>query len=223
MAVDFPDILVDKGQYFGESKPLPLRLWLGGQFYIPDVGMVVGRPIPLKVVKNKDNKWSFKDNHTLYKMAVGAKLIQPGEVFVPQRIDELLGKPLQFEAQVFFKESKGKQYYTEYVAYKTGLGRGQAAPDISSNLITVEFNKQNSEEAIGEIRSHIVNTMKRAGNFEGSVIQKQLAEKGRLGKKVDGEVEKPETPTPTTKPSAKSKPAPKPSQNVNEFEDSIPF
>ena len=34
IAIDFPDIIVDKGQFFGESNPKPLRLWMGNQFFL---------------------------------------------------------------------------------------------------------------------------------------------------------------------------------------------
>tara|TARA_Y100000114_G_C11764120_1_gene332334 strand:+ start:29349 stop:30353 length:1005 start_codon:yes stop_codon:yes gene_type:complete len=173
VAVDFPEIIVDKGSFFGESKPLPLRLWLGGQFYIENVGMVVGRPTPLKVNK-KLGDWSLDQKNLFHKMAVAAKIIKPNEVFVPQRIDELLGKAFQFEAQVFFKESKGKKYYTEYVKFVSGLGRGQTAPEHITTPMLIQFNKENPEDAVKELRAHVVNTIKKASNYEGSVIQKQI-------------------------------------------------
>lgn len=175
VAVDFPEIIIDKGSFFGDSKPLPLRLWLGGQFYIPEVGMVVGRPTPLKVNK-KLGDWSLDQKHLFYKMAVADKLIKPGEVLKPQRISELLGKAFQFEAQVFFKESKGKKYYTEYIKFVSGLGRGQSAPELLTEPMMIQFNKQNDEAAVKELRAHVVNTLKRASNYEGSVIQKQIEE-----------------------------------------------
>ena len=173
VAVDFSDILVDKGQFFGESKPLPLRLWLGGQFYIETTGMVIGRPTPLKVNK-KLGDWSLDQKNLFYKMAVAAKQIKPGEVYKPQRISELLGKAFQFEAQVFFKESKGKKYYTEYVKFVSGLGRGQAEPELLTKPLMIQFNKENEADAVKDLRAHVVNTIKRASNYEGSVIKGQI-------------------------------------------------
>lgn len=175
VAVDFPDIIVDKGTFFGESKPLPLRLYLGGQFYMENSGMVVQRPTPLKVNK-KLGDWSLDQKHLFYKMAVAQKLIKPGEVFKPQRINELLGKAFQFEAQVFFKESKGKEYYTEYVKYVGALGRGQKPSVLENEPIMIQFNKENDPAAVKELRAHVVNTMKRASNYEGSVIKGQIEE-----------------------------------------------
>lgn len=178
ISVDFPDIMLNKGQFFGDdnAEEKPLRLWLGGSFYIPEVGMVVGRPTPLKVTKNTKDQWSFNKKHLFYQMASAAKLIDPSkdEAFLPKDIDKLVGKAFCFEAQVFFKESKGKEYYTEYIKFVSGLGRGQKAPDceVAKNLI--QFNQENDPEALKELRNHVKNTIKRASNYEGSKIQKQL-------------------------------------------------
>lgn len=200
LAIDFPDILLDKGKFFGDdsAEAKPLRLWLGGQFYLKDVGMVVGRPIPLKVSNiapegSSKPIWSFKPNHTLYKMAVGAKLVEAGKPFLPKDIDSLIGVALQFEAQVFFKENKGKQYYNEYVAFKTGLGRGQVAPTPVTPAFMIQMNKPNVKEAVAELRSHVINTVKRASNYPGSVLEKELNEL-RPPKQEDVLQEQAETP-----------------------------
>lgn len=213
LAVDFPDILIDKGQFFGESKPLPLRLWMGGQFYIPNVGMVIGKPLPLKWVNldktRATKKFSLAQTNTLYKMAVGAKIINPGDVFEPSRIDELLGKALQFDAQVFFKESKGKEYYTEYVKFASGLGRGQKVPELPFEPMVIQFNEVNADEAVKDLRAHVVNTIKRAKDYEGSKIKEQI-ERVR-GKPADG----------ATQPEQKSQPAPQAQHDA--FDEDIPF
>lgn len=224
VAVDFSDIVIDKGFFFGDSKPLPLRLWLGGQFYIPDAGMVIGRPTPLKVNK-KLGDWSLDQKNLFYKMAVAAKIIKPGEIFKPQRISELLGKAFQFNAQVFFKEGKGKQYYTEYVQFVSGLGRGQSEPEMTTTPMMIQFNKENEADAIKELRAHVVNTMKKASNYEGSVIQKQIEsirgvkpseKKEPVETKVVGHGEHIEV-----VPVKKDKPVPQ--ADFDSFDENIPF
>lgn len=179
ISIDFPDIIIDKGQFFGESNPKPLRLWMGNQFYLPSAGkMIVGRPTSLKVTNldktRKTKKWSFAQNHIFYKMAVAAKLIKTGECFLPNDIDKLLGESFQFAAQVYFKESKGKSYYTEYVNFVGALGRGQSVPELITEPFLIEFNGKNKSEHLKEIRSHVLNTMQMAKNWEGSPIQSQL-------------------------------------------------
>lgn len=177
LAIDFPQIPIDKGQFFGESKPLPLRLWLGDQFYNQATQkMVVARPTYLKINK-KMGFWSFDQKHLLYKMAVAAKIIKPGEAFLPQDIDKLLGQAFQFEAQVFFKKGKdGKSYYNEYVKFVSGLGRGQSAPESSVKPLLIGFMDDNDPQAIKEVRAHVLNTCRLASNWSGSKLEKQVGE-----------------------------------------------
>lgn len=229
LAIDFPDIMLNKGQFFGDenAEEKPLRLWLGGQFYLQDVGMVVGRPIPLKVsniAQTGPTKpvWSLKPNHTLYKMAVGAKLVEAGKPFLPQDVDKLLGVSLQFEAQVFFKESKGKKYYTEYVAFKTGLGRGQVASEPITSPFLIQMNKPNDKEAVSELRSHIINTIKRANNYAGSVLEKELNEVRPPKQEVGTPEEKEDKPKAGIKKPSKKESAQLPPAGVD-FDDDIPF
>ena len=223
VSVDFPDIIVDKGQFFGNSKPLPLRLWMGGQFFIQGAGMVVGRPTMLKINKSA-GFWSFDKKHLFHKMAVAAKLIKADEAFLPQNIDDLLGKAFQFQVQVFFKESKGKEYYTEYINFQGGLGRGQVAPEPLTEPFIIQFTEPNSVENLKEIRNHVMNTLKRAGDFEGSAIQAQLAAlEGSKPAKQEQEAPKEATPT-APKPAAKAgKPAAKKAPNFDDMDSDIPF
>jgi hypothetical protein len=229
VAVDFPDIILDKGQFFGESNPQPMRLWMGGQFYMgKDIGMQIAKPTPLRVTK-KDGHWSFAQNHQFYKMAVDSKLIKPGEAFLPKDIDKLLGKSFQFQAQVFFKETKGKSYFTEWIKYQGPLGRGQKECEIIREPILIQFNQDNKPEDLKELRYHIINTMKNSPSFPGSKIESQLEalyeQKPQEGTQEAPEAPKKEEPVPTpSKPAAKpGKPAPKPVTNFDDLDDDIPF
>lgn len=213
LAIDFPQISVDKGQFYGDSKPLPLRLWLGDQFYNQATQkMVVARPTYLKINK-KLGFWSFDQKHLLYKMAVAAKLIKPGEAFLPQDIDKLLGQAFQFEAQVFFKKGKdGKSYYNEYVKFVSGLGRGQSAPESSVKPLLIGFMDDNDPQAIKEVRAHVLNTCRLASNWSGSKLEKQVGE-------VRGQQSSASQPKEQPKPSGNAQQAPE-----DDFDDSdVPF
>ena len=172
-AVDFPDIIVDKGEFFGQSNPQPLRLFIGGQFWDGEK-MRVQNMIALKVKKDGNidggKTWTTNPKSSLYKMALGAKIIETGKAFNPSRIDELLGKSLQFEIQVFIN---GKAYYTEKLKYVGGLGRGQQPLSLDKTCI-IEFNGDNDVEDLKQLRTHVVNTIKNATNYQGSKIQQQL-------------------------------------------------
>ena len=237
IAVDFPDITLDKEQFFGESKPLPLRIWMGGQFYIPTKGMMIARTTPLRVNK-KMGAWSMDALSLPYKMAVAAKIVAPGEVFLPQQIDSLLGKSMQFVVQVYMKEGKGgKEYYTEFIKYAAPLARGQKEFDMSEYTpFLIQFNSKNDEKALQELRFHIINTLKQATNFEGSMIQKQLLEIGKIkpeegrgqqgGSEGDDEDFVPEVkgePSVPPKPAAKKAPAKVVEPVDDPDDDDIPF
>ena len=218
LAIDFPDIMLNLGQFFGEegSEEKPLRMYLGGQFYLQGKGMVVGCPLYLKYSNLSDDRkkpiWSFNKKHTLYKMAVGAKLVENGSPFLPDDIDKLLGVSLQFGVQIFFKENKGKKYFTENIKFASGLGRGQTPFDPITEPFLIQFDDDNKH--LGEVRSHVLNTIRQASNFEGSKIQKQL-EALHPANKAESEVEE--------KPKAAPKPAGKRvaevSQKVEDPED----
>ena len=176
IAVDFPEIVIDKGQFYGNSNPKPLRLWMGGQFYTPNKGMVIGRTTPLRVTNldktRATKKWSFAQNHLFYKMAVDAKLIKNGEAFLPQDIDQLLGQSFQFQVQVYFKEAKGgKSYYTEWIKYQGALARKDEPWVPEDKPFLIEFDGNLTKEVMQNLRSHVINTIKSANNYEGSKIQ----------------------------------------------------
>ena len=218
-AVDFPSIMLDKGKFFGEEEGKnvkPLRLWIGGQYWNKyQEKMLVQNVIPLKVKNIADDgqpkKWSMATNSSLYKMAVAAKIINQGDAFLPQDADKLLGKTLQFKTQVFFNRGKdGKDYYTEKLAFATGLTRDQAEKLVDSTYL-IQFNQENDPQALKELRKHVVNTIENATNYvnqetgEPSAIKRQL-EALRSGSQ-GGETPKQETPkqpkpkvTPTTVP-----------------------
>lgn len=178
VAIDFPEILLDKGQFFGDKsgETKPLRMWLGGNFYNSALGgQVVARPTPMRIGKNPKGKWTFANLHLFFKMAVAAKIIQPDGEFLPQDIDKLVGHAFQFEAQIFMKKGKDdKEYLTEKVSFKSGLGRGQTAPELPTETFIIQFNEKNDEQALREVRAHVINTIKAAKNYENSAIQKQL-------------------------------------------------
>lgn len=237
LAIDFPDIIVDMALAYGEeSNPLPLRLYTGGQFYIPTQGMIVARPTPLRVVNldksRKTKKWSMAQNNMLHKMAVAAKLIKPDEVFLPQRIDELLGKAFQFDAQVYMKQVGQKEYFTEYLKFSAALGRGQNVADLETTPKLVEFDEENSDASIKELRQHVVNSIKQAENFKGSAIQKQIEKlrPAKAAKQDDAtdeadEAEEQEEAKPTPKVAGRkpTKPAAKTETVKESFDADVPW
>lgn len=218
LAVDFPDIQLDYGQFFGDSsgKTKPLRMWLGGTFYQEGTGMIVARPTYLKVNK-KLGDWSFDQKSFPYQAAVAAKIIEPGKTFTPQRIAELLGCTLNFTVQVFNKESKGKKYFTEYITFASGLSRGQSPVKYEGKLHVTGFNKENDPDSLKELRNHVKNSMAQASNYKGSKIESQIEHLSNSANRVDEQDEDVEV---TVKPKLAAKQAKK---VVEVSDDDSPF
>lgn len=180
--VDFPDVMLDKGQFFGEkSEPKPLRLYFGGQYYHQGLKkMIVQNLLPLKLSNiAKDPRtskvWSLNPKSQLHKMAVASKIINTGEAFMPDQIDELLGKTLQFKVQIGFNEKDGKKYYFEKMSFLGAIQR-KDKPFENVDTFLIQMDDENDPEALKQIRKHLLNTMEMATNFEGSKLQKQLLE-----------------------------------------------
>ena len=181
-AVDFMDIMLDKSQFFGEkSEPKPLRLYFGGSFYnTHSKKMIVKNLLPLKITNiAKDPKtqklWSLSPKSQLHKMAVAAKLINTGDAFLPDNIDELLGKTLQFKVQIGFNEKGDKKYYFEKMSFIGALQR-KDKPFENVDVFLIQMDDENDPEALKNLRKHIINTQMMATNWSGSALEKQLLE-----------------------------------------------
>lgn len=222
IAVDFPDIMLDKGKFFGatESEPKPLRLWLGGQYWNKTLKkMLIQNVIPLKEIKDDKRGWTLNPKSTVYKMAVDAGIISDTEPFKSENVDALLGKSLQFKVQIFMNPDKNdpnKAYYTEKITYAAGLGRGQAPRTLAETFL-IQFNQPNEPRALKELRGVVVNTIEQATNFEGSSMQKQLQEarSGGNAKPTAGATGT----QPTATPVANNAPPAQPAQ----LDDQLPF
>ena len=186
--VDFPDIMLNKGQFFGDNsgKESPLRLWVGGSFYQKHLGkMTVQNVIPLKIIKDDKLGWTLNPASTLHKLAVGTRVVSTDQAFEAKEIDKLLGKTAQFQIQVFNQPSTkdNRQFYTEKIKF-VGAIQKKDKPFEDVETFLIQFNHPNDETALKQVRKHVINTITQATNFEGSAIQKQLIEL----KIIDGSV-----------------------------------
>lgn len=222
LTVDFPSIMLNQGQFFGDedAQEHPLRMMLNGEFYMKEVGKIVGKPYNIKEVKQTDGTWGFKNNTQLYKLAAATDCLNDQGHFKPNMIGKLLGKAALFEVQVFLKENDGKHYLTEKVKLS-----GQV-PDVMVPMIPelapeyiygVNFKGVQDPKILKQLRQSVTNTMKLAQNFEGSDIQKALEAIGNG--KVDTPV-KPESEKPKASPKVKKE---EPAPDYDSFDENIPF
>lgn len=225
-AVDFMDVILDKSPFFGgESDPKPLRLLLGGEFVLTGGTKIVAKPQPIVIRKNDKtgNQWSFMPNSTIYKLAVGTKLINSGEPFTGDKIDQLLGKSAQFKVRVFLNKDG---YLNERCAFAAGLARGMNPPQFDQSLLhIVQFDVDNKDEDLKQLRVSVRNTMARASDYAGSKLEAQLSKLFPSNKQPTTTTE-PKSPPANTNVPAEKKESPKAVQapvSANEMDDGDPF
>jgi hypothetical protein len=178
ITVDFPQVLVDKGQFFGNSAELPLRMLLNGEFQLSDGVKIVGRPYSIVETKYDDGTWAFAKNNGLHKLADAADLLDTKGYFTKNRIGELLGKVVQFEFRVYMKPSKkdaSKTYFTEDIKLVGKLPEGIVSPEIPEGILYgVNLFGDIDVDAVKQLRLSVRNTIKKALNYETSDIKAVL-------------------------------------------------
>lgn len=185
LTVDFPSIMVNKGQFFGDenSQELPLRMLLNGEFYIKDVGKVVGKPYNLKEVKQDDGSWAFKSNTQLHKLAAATSSLNAQGHFKPNMIGDLIGKAALFDVQVFLNKVGDKSYFNEKIKLNGKIPSMMAkmVPEIDPSLLYgVNFVGEQDDSVVKQLRVSVINTMKQAQNFKGSDIENALIALGKV-------------------------------------------
>ncbi len=229
ITVDFPDTLVNKGQFFdkeGGGEELPFRGLLNNEFGIAGIGKVVGKPYSLREQRNDDGSWSLKNNTILYKMGQATGQLVDGG-FKPQHLGNLIGEAAMFNVHVFLNEYKGKQYLNEKMAFNGPVPKAmqKMIPELDErHMYMINFTGEQDLEALKTLRQSVINTMKQAEDFEGSDVQKALIEIGKI--KVGEQAQKPQA---ESKPEAQSKapvqqaPQKQPDVDFDSFDDDIPF
>lgn len=179
--VDFPQVQVDKGQFFGNSNPLPLRMLLNGEFTLPGEKVkVVGRPYNIRETnhaeKGQKPMWAFAKNNGIHKLADACGILDSNGLFKKERIGELLGKVAQFQFQVYMKPGKtGGSFFTESIKLAGMVPEGVAVPEVPEGILHgVNLYSANDEDAVKQLRVAAKNTIKRANNYAGSPLSKLL-------------------------------------------------
>jgi hypothetical protein len=191
-SIDFPQVLVDKGQFFGNSKPLPLRMLLNYEYTVPGTKeKIVARPYNLRDAKhdlgNGKAVWALAKNNGLHKLAAAAELLDANGLFNKERAAELIGKVVQFEFRVWMKPAKtgDKTFFTEEIKLVGMVPEGVAIPEVPEGLLhCVNLHGENEAEAVKQMRVAVKNTMKRALNYDTSSLKPVFeAEQAAYGNK----------------------------------------
>lgn len=223
VTIDFPQVMVDKGKFFGNSNPQPLRLLLNREFTLPgDKTKIVASPYNIRETKHDigggKTTWAFAKNNGLHKLADACGLLDSNGLFTKNRIGELLGKVAQFQFQVFMKPGKnGGSFFQEVVKLVGMVPEGVPLPEApEGTLYGVNLYAANDPEAVKQLRVCIKNHIMRANNYEGSILKGELeALSGNRGEAqaVPQEAAKPEGITPSL--SART--------DFDDSEDCVPF
>ena len=166
VCADFPQIMADKSFYFtGESKPMPLRLILNGEF-----NRLVQKPYNLRSMNHNQGKpgpakWALAKNSQLHKLADASGLLDGDGLFKAERIDELLGKVVQFQIKVCFNE---KGFYKEDIKIAGIVPEGLPHPELPEGvtMALVQMWDENLDKTAAlEARACIKNHQRKAVNF----------------------------------------------------------
>ena len=165
--VDFPSVIVDKGQFFGETNPAPYRVLLGGVFQ--------GEPAQKTKVQgypNDKNVWVFGDKNRATKLAKAAKLKDLKDGFAQNRLLELIGCPITFNVEVFIN---AEGYLQEKVTNPTPVMTGVPLPELSEDLqFYVGFNEEDQDEYLKVLTKAVKDYIKTAEDYDSSKIKGQL-------------------------------------------------
>lgn len=220
VSVDFPQIMADKSLHFtGTSQPMPLRLILNGEF-----NRLVQKPFNLRSMNHNQGKpgaakWALAKNSQLHKLADASGILDKDGLFKAERLDELLGKVVQFQIRLFFSD---KGFFKEEIKIAGIVPEGLPHPELpeSVTLALVQmWDADLDKTAALEARACIKNHQRKALNFvspdtgEDSPLKTVIGE----GWKPDGEKAAPAAAKPTG--IAPSAPAP----DTDEFDDDVPF
>lgn len=226
ITVDFPDILVNKGQFYNEDKvgeDLPFRALLNNEFGLKGVGKVVGKPYSLREQRNDDGTWGFKNNTILFKLAQATNQLDAQGNFKPAMLGNLIGEAAMFNVHVYMNEHAGKNYLNEKLAFNGPVPKAmqKMVPVLDEkHMYVVNFKGEQDLEVLKNLRQSVINTMKMAEDFEGSDVQKALIEIGKV--KVGDETGKPQQEAPRQE---KPQAAPQPTETIDfdSFDDDVPF
>lgn len=169
IAVDFPEIKLDKGQFFGDpGEELPLRIWLGGKFWNKyQKKMLMGQMQTLRWTKEND-KWTLNPKNLLRRMMVESGIIGPDDPFTANRMSELVGKCLLWKVRIYINDNG---FYTEKCTLAGPLGRSQQPLPVESETLDVGFEDFRVEDSIIKmIPPHVKNQMRLAINYAESPI-----------------------------------------------------
>jgi len=162
----FADLVSDAVPYGEDNKPYRIMLnntWEGD---IKGTAFAAGN-------KLQNGNWTFASNSLLTKLAMATETeeILDGTTM---DISLMLNKP--FMATIVKKDGDGGKTYVNYKgAAPVPEIEGYSVPELSGPALLVQFSEATKEQA-DMLRKGIKDKIKKAGNYEGSQMQKAIEE-----------------------------------------------
>lgn len=174
--VDFPTYMVPWGNFSENIKEdKPYRMVLNGRFKSELAKVYPMSWENFETNRSKPPVFSLRRNSLPYKLAIATGVLKKGDKMLPQDIPKLLGKAAQFEISLtrngdFLNDRVKLQGAIPAVVVKNGL-----VPELAEDFqFVIEMDEQNDQEAVNHLPAAVKNTIKKAVNYGGSVIQGQL-------------------------------------------------
>jgi hypothetical protein len=188
VAVDFPGIMVDRGQFYGKKEggpKLPYRMYWGGEFYNQVTKKkYVDNYISYKnSPQGKQQIFAFGPNSVVTKMGAAASILDTNGFITKERVVELIGTSMYFTVKVSRSDSG---WFNERIGAPVKLPKGTevSEPD-EDKLFYISLNPTgkgatpNEDWAISNLRATVVNSIMASTDYEGSELQADML---RLGK-----------------------------------------
>lgn len=220
VSVDFPQIMADKSLHFtGTSQPMPLRLILNGEF-----NRLVQKPFNLRSMNHNQGKpgaakWALAKNSQLHKLADASGILDKDGLFKAERLDELLGKVVQFQIRLYFND---KGFYKEDIKIAGIVPEGLPHPELPETVtlaLVQMWDADLDKTAALEARACIKNHQRKALNFVSPDTGEDSPLKAVIGEGWKPDGDKPAAPAPKPTGIAPSAPAP----DTDDFDDDVPF
>lgn len=171
---DFPEIMIDYGQFFGENKESeekPYRHILNGEWYLQHEKMkTVNLRFPAVAKKNKDDKWTFGENSYIGKLAKAGGVTD--EVMTEEMdIGGLMETIIMFQLGA---EKNPKGYVNMKCKQPSSKHEAIPVPEWNANPCFISFDGENDEGSLRELNASIRNTMAMSPDFGESEVRKEL-------------------------------------------------
>lgn len=178
IVLDYPEIMVNYGKFFGkEDEFKPYREVYGGTFRLQGEGVnILARGISLNCMKEPKapSGYAYSKLNMISKFATAIGKNPTGTLDQDFDLGELIGGVGVITTGLKVTE-KGEKVYANFWAKDPSPKHEMIpVPEINVPMFGISFQGGNDPEMLKQLNAPTKETIKRAINYEGSAIQKEL-------------------------------------------------